>query len=236
MRTVVLQPTYLPWMGFFGMMDITDLFVYYDDVQFSKQSWQQRNRIKSTAGAELWLTVPIKKDHGQRICDKRIDDSSMWRKKHWKSIEASYCKAPFFASYSGQIESIYSKEWASLAELNIEIISTLCRLIGVNTPEIMRSSQIAVIEGAKDERLLNLLDQLCAGEYISGPAAKDYIDIKDFDQRGIKLYWYDFAHPRYPQIIGEFIPYLSVIDLLFNVGEMALSYIREGSTNALRAA
>ncbi len=232
----MLQPMYLPWMGFFGMMDTADTFVYYDDVQFSKQSWQQRNRIRSTNGDVLWLTIPIKQDHGQRICDTRIEASSPWRKKHWKSIETSYCKAPFFGSYAADIEAVYSREWESVAELNIELTETLRRLIGARSPKILRSSQMAEIVGSKEERLLNLLELIGTDEYVSGPAAKDYINTKDFADRGIKLYWFEFAHPQYSQYIGEFVPYLSVIDLLFNVGERSLNYIREGSSNALRTA
>lgn len=236
MRSVVLQPMYLPWMGFFGMMDVADTFVYYDDVQFSKQSWQQRNRIRSTSGDVLWLTVPIKQEHGRRICDTRIDSDSPWRKKHWKSIETSYCKAPFFKSYAPDIEALYGKEWESVADLNIEMTETLRRLVGVRSPRILRSSHMPEITGAKEERLLNLLGLIETDEYVSGPAAKDYIKTNDFADRGIKLYWFEFAHPQYPQHIGEFIPYLSVIDLLFNVGEKSLEFIKEGTSNALRQA
>lgn len=235
MKAVVLQPTYLPWMGYFAMMDLADVFIYYDDVQFSKQSWQQRNRIRSATNDAIWLTVPIKKGFGQTIQEAQIDDSGPWRKKHWKTIEVVYCKAPFFKSFSDPIRAIYEREWTSLAEMNICIIEVLAKLLEINVPKTLQSSTIRGLKGAKEERLLNLLNVIGADDYISGPSAKDYIQPQAFLQMKINLHWFEFEHPEYPQFQGDFIPFLSVVDLLFNLGEKSIEYIREGAKNAIRS-
>jgi len=236
MKTVVLQPTYLPWMGYFGMIDVADIFVFYDDVQFSVQSWQQRNKIKSTNGNWMWLSVPIIRNFGQNIDEVQINNTSDWRKKHWSSIYQSYTKAPYFKNYKDEMENIYQKEWEYLNDLNIFIIKKLSELLGVDMPKFVKSCELKDVVGEKTDRLLLILEKIGADEYISGPAAKDYIEIDKFKEKGIKLYWYEYQHPDYPQIRGEFIPYLSVIDLLFNTGDEAIKYIREGSKNALKRA
>jgi hypothetical protein len=234
MRAVVLQPTYLPWMGYFGMIDIADTFVFYDDVQFSVQSWQQRNKIKSANGNWIWLSVPIVRKFGQNINDVRINNTTNWKKKHWASIFQSYTKAPCFEEYKEEIERIFQIEREYLSDLNISIIKKLSELLGVRIPEFMKSSEFGDITGQKTDRLLLVLEKIGADEYVSGPGAKEYINIGVFKEKGIKLYWYEFQHPVYPQIRGEFISYLSAIDLLFNTGGEAAGYIREGAKDALK--
>ena len=234
MRAVVLQPTYLPWMGYFGMIDTADIFVFYDDVQFSVQSWQQRNRIKSPSGESMWLSVPIIHKFGQNINQVQINNASNWLKKHWKSINQSYSKAPSFKNYAEEIENLYQKEWPYLCELNIFIIQRLSQLLGVRVPKFMKSSEISNITGEKTDRLLRVLEEIGADEYIGNPGARDYIESDKFKESGIKLYWYEYRHPVYPQIRGDCIPYLSSIDLLFNTGHEAVNYIREGAIDALK--
>ncbi|CAB3290115.1 WbqC-like protein family [Methanocaldococcus lauensis] len=232
MKVVILQPMYLPWMGYFGMIDVADVFVFYDDVQFSNQSWQQRNRVK-TANGIVWLTVPVIKKFGQRINEVRINNSTNWRKKHWKTIKYSYSKAPYFKDYKDIFEEIYAREWNYLYELNIYIIKTITEILGLKTKFIL-SSELNV-EGKKTDRLIRILKKINATEYISGPSAKAYIEPEKFKRENIGLYWFEFNHPKYPQIHGDFVPYLSVIDLLFNVGEVeAVKYIKEGQKNAIK--
>ncbi len=231
MRVVVLQPTYLPWIGYLGMIDLADIFVFYDDVQFSVQSWQQRNKIK-TAQGWAWLTVPIEREFGSKINETRINNRTNWSKKHWKSIRQSYSKAPHFNKYAPLFEELYQKTWEYLADLNIALIKEISRITGLET-KFMRSSELKV-EGTKTERLINLLKKIGDDEYISNPGSRDYLEVNRFRENNIKLYWYEYEHPVYPQIRGEFIPYLSVIDLLFNVGDEAVRYIREGARNALK--
>lgn len=234
MRAVVLQPTYLPWMGYFGMIDVAGVFVFYDDIQFSVQSWQQRNKIKSANGNWMWLSVPIIRNFGQNINEVQINNTANWRKKHWTSIYQSYAKAPYFKDYEEQLAKIYQQEWEYLCDLNICIIKKLCELLGIDMPKFIKSSELKDITGEKTDRLLLILRKIGADEYISGPGARDYIEAGKFKEKGRKLYWYEYQHPVYPQIRGEFIPYLSAIDLLFNTGDEAIRYIREGSKDALK--
>lgn len=233
MKAVILQPTYLPWMGCFGMIDIADVFVFYDDVQFEKQSWQQRNRIKTPQG-EAWLSVPIVRNFGQKINEVKVNNATDWRKNHWQSINQSYTKAPCFLEYHDKIQSIYQKDWEYLGELNIYMIKKLAELLQVRLPNFLKSSEMESIEGQKTDRLMQILAKLGADEYITGPGTRDYLETEKFKEKGIKLWWYEFQHPNYPQIWGEFTPYMSAIDLLFNTGGEAIKYIREGLKDALK--
>ena len=234
MRIAISQPTYLSWIGYFGMIDLVDTFVVYDDVQFEKCSWQSRNRVKTANGSPIWLSVPsMREELDSKIYEIRLKNYPDWAKKHWLTIDHSYLKAPYFKQYKNDIESIYTKQWEYLSDLNIEIIKTLATLLGVNMPRFVKSSEIGGLVGQKTDRVISVLDKLGADEYISTEGTKVYLEVDKFKQKGIKLYWYEYKHPVYPQINGDFIPYLSAIDLLFNTGERALGYIREGLGEAL---
>ena len=233
MRVAISQPTYLPWMGYFGLMDAVDLFVFYDDTQFVKQSWQQRNRIKTSKG-ELWLTVPVVRQFGQEIKDVKIDNSTNWSKKHIRSIMYNYEKSPYYEEFYPIMEDLYNQKWQTLLELNLSIIKTLMDFTGINT-ETMLSSELNTT-GTKTDRLVEMLDKIGATEYVSGPAARSYLDKEKLEENGFSLYWYEFEHPVYPQLYGEFIPYLSAIDLIFNTGEGAAEIIRRGGKNAIKRA
>jgi len=224
---------YLPWTGYFNLVDESDVFVFLDDVQFSVQSWQQRNKIKTSQGW-MWLTVPILRQFGAKIKEIKINNNINWRKKHWASIRQSYGKAPYFKAYSSFFEEIYSQEWDYLADLDIALIKGITAILGLETKFVL-SSKLSV-EGEKAERVIDILKRIGAGEYISGPAAKSYIETGKFTKEGITLYWHEFDHPVYPQLYGDFIPYLSVIDLLFNCGPESEKYIRKGGENALKKA
>lgn len=226
MEIAVMQPTYLPWMGYFALLDSVDIFVYYDDVQFSVQSWQQRNRIKTDKGS-CWLTIPIVRSENQKICDVGINYGTDWRRKHWQTIKQAYSKAPFFDIYAPYIEELYTIKWYLLSDYCMYISGILAMGLEIKMPQIYTSSEL-FSEGAKTDRLISLLKNLKATEYISGLAAKKYIEPEKFEKAGIKLTWFEYNHPVYPQIRGEFIPYLSVLDLLFNTGEEAIKYIRQG--------
>ena len=231
MRAVILQPMYLPWMGYFGLMDLADVFVFYDDVQFVERSWQRRNRIKMPNGDWIWLSVPIVKKFGQKINEVRINNETDWSEKHWKSIKHAYNKAPYFKEYESLFRDLYAMSWEYLVDLNICLIKEISKLLKINIKFVL-SSELNV-SGKKTERLINVLTKLGADEYISGPAAKEYIQPIEFKKSGIRLYWFEFNHPVYPQLHGDFIPYLSVIDLLFNTGPEAMEYIRKGTENSL---
>jgi len=233
MRAVVLQPMYLPWIGYFGLVDIADVFVFYDDVQFVRQTWQNRNRIKTRNGKPTWLTVPVRRAYGQKINEVMIDSSTGWESNHWERIRESYSKAPFFRQYRQVLESQYSKKWDHLADLNISLTKELASALDLNLDKFEISSK-RCISGEATQRLINLLRSLDANEYVSGPAAAAYIDVGKFREAGFALYWYRPEHPVYPQLWGDFVPYLSVIDLVFNVGRRSSEVIRNAARNALQ--
>jgi hypothetical protein len=213
------------------MIDRADTFVYYDDVQFVRRSWQRRNKIKLPDGDFIWLTVPVEKNFKQEIHEVEIKDNG-WHNEHWKSIHHSYANAPYFNEYSPLLENVYESRWESLLNLNVTIVENITDILGIDDTEFIYSSELN-IEGEKTDRLLSVLDEIGADEYISGPAAKDYMEVKKFKHEGIELYWHDFDHPEYPQQHGDFVSHLSIVDLLFNVGEDAMDVIHEGEEDAL---
>jgi hypothetical protein len=228
-KVAVMQPTYLPWMGYLALIDSVDIFVFYDDVQFEKQSWQQRNRIKSPVGKELRLTVPVHHNLNSLVNEVEIANSKFWGRDHWKSIEQSYSKAPFFRDYRDKISGIYQYPWTFLANLNIDVTQTLAKLASIKLPTIMRSSIFNIPESLhKTDRLAYLLTRFETSEYFTVVGTKGYLEVNKLEELGIKVRWFEYNHPVYPQINGGFIPYLSVIDLLFNTGPDSVLYIREG--------
>lgn len=231
LKVVILQPSYLPWLGYFGMIDISDVFIFYDDAQFSKQSWQQRNKIK-TSNKWTWLVVPVYQELNQRINEVKISNNTKWFKKHWKSILFNYNKAPFFNNYKEIFENIYNTNWEYLMDLNITIIKKLSKLLGLNDAKFLLSSELNV-RGNKTDRLINILTKIGADQYISGPAAKDYIELEKFNSAEIELFWFEYNHPKYNQLYDDFISHLSIIDLLFNMGEDSIQIIRKGNENSL---
>jgi hypothetical protein len=235
MRAVVLQPMYLPWMGYFGLVDIADVFIFYDDVQFVRQSWQNRNRIKWSDGTVLWLTVPVQRQFGQTIAEVVIDNSSRWRNRHWECIKQAYSKAPFFGQYSPVLESLFSKDWDRLVDLNMNLIMEVSSTLALSRDKFKRSSDYTT-SGSGTEKLINLLRLIRADEYVSGPSASSYIDIDKFRKAKIALYWYQPEYPVYPQLWGGFVPYLSAIDLIFNAGSRSMQLIRDAGRNAVHKA
>lgn len=216
-RTVaVLQPGYLPWLGFFDQMSRCDVFVLYDDVQFDKNGWRNRNRIKSSAGP-LWLSVPVKVNLGQRIIDVRIDNTKQWARKHVATIRQNYKRALFVDTYLPTLERLLNQPWENLVDLDVALILQMREWLGIES-FIVRSSQMGVA-GDRNERLINLCLHFGAARYLSGNAAQCYLDVDLFNKHGIEVAWQDYSHPVYPQIGGDFVPYLSTLDLLLNCGE-----------------
>lgn len=232
MKAVILQPMYLPWMGYFGLVDRADVFVFYDDVQFVRRSWQRRNKVKVPDGEFTWLTVPVEKDFEQQIDEVRIQTGTGWRDDHWKSIRHSYSATEHFKQYSDEFKRIYSQGWERLLDLDVEIIQTVADILELDDTEFRFSSSMST-KGEKTDRLLGLLTDLGADEYISGPGARDYLDVDLLESRGIEVFWHEFDHPTYQQPHGDFVSHLSVVDLLFNNGPEARSLIREGEEDAL---
>ena len=218
---VVLQPSYLPWLGFFDQMQRSDIFVLYDDVAFDKNGWRNRNRIKSADGP-VWLTVPVlsKGRGGQRINETAIDNRSPWARKHLKAISQAYARAPFLGNYYRELGDLLGRPWERLVDLDVALIELICRWLGLARP-LFRSSLLGVT-GERSTRLVNLCLHFSADRYLSGNAAKDYLDTALFERRGIDVDWQDYIHPVYRQQHGEFIANLSILDLLFNVGDDSL--------------
>jgi WbqC-like protein family len=213
----VLQPGYLPWLGFFDQMRRSDIFVIYDDVQYDKHGWRNRNRIKSPDGP-YWLTVPVRhKGLGwPKINEIEIDNQSAWAKKHVGTIRQFYSKAPYTTQYLPMLEDLLSKPWALLVELDMAVITLICTWLGLDR-HVVRSSSLG-IEGAQSERLYKFCEHFGARQYLSGSSAKDYLDLDLFARNRVAVIWQDYHHPVYPQQHGEFVPYLSVLDLVLNCG------------------
>lgn len=231
MKTVViLQSNYIPWKGYFDLVHDADLFIFYDDVQYTVRDWRNRNKIKTSQGV-MWLSVPVGNDRNRLVCDVEIKDPS-WACLHWKTIQMNYGKCPYFNYYKSFFEDVYlGRNWTNLSELNQYIIRAISRdLLNVDTE--FRDSREFDASGSKLDRLLDLLKKADADRYVSGPAAKDYIDSARFDQTGIELVWKDYSgYPEYPQRYPPFEHGVSILDLLFNVGPAAMWYIwgwREG--------
>ena len=213
MRIAVLQPGYLPWLGFFDQEMSVDVFVLYDDVQFDRRGWRNRNRIKTLNGS-VWLTVPViqKGNYDQIIRDVKIDNDRPWRKKHLGRVEGFYKKAPYFDVLFPEFKEIILRDWEYLWQLDFELIKWMNEKIGIDT-EIKLASQLGV-SGQKSERLLEICQKLEADEYFSGAAARHYLDIGLFREAGIDVYFQEYVHPVYPQLHGEFLSHLSTLDLM----------------------
>jgi len=220
MTVVILQPGYLPWLGFFDQMRRADVFVYYDDVQYDTHGWRNRNRIKTQQGP-LWLTVPVRHSglSKPRILDVEIDARTKWAKKHVASIRQAYAAAPFLGEYMPALEELLMRQWGRLVDLDIAAASLLAEWLGVR-PRIERASQLG-IGGGQSERLLNVCRHFDASVYLSGSAAREYLDVSSFEANGIDVRWQDYAHPEYPQLHGAFVPYMSAVDLVLNCGEQS---------------
>lgn len=227
MTTVaIMQPTYLPWIGYFGLMDKVSVFVLLDSVQFARRSWQQRNQIKTANGAQ-WITVPVysKGARDQLITDTIIDRSRDFPEKHVRAIDLAYKKAAHFESYAPELFGILRRGHVRLTDLTLELIYWLRDRIGIQTP-IFQASQITA-SGRKADLLANICRAVGADRYLSPPGSRGYMEESSaFGAMGIAVDYHDYLHPQYTQLYGQFLPYMSVLDLLFNEGPNTLNVIR----------
>jgi hypothetical protein len=229
LEVAIMQPTYLPWIGYFAMIDRVDQFIYLDSVQFARRSWQQRNRIKSANG-ELMLTVPVssKGRRDQLISETSILWASGFAPKHVRAIESAYRQAPFFEAYFGDLKAALLKEQPSLADYTIALIEFLCGAFNIVTLR-RRSSDLAA-EGHKASLLAALCKKVGATSYLSAPGSQEYIEESDaFERAGISVRYHRYDHPVYPQGKGGFVSYMAAIDLLFHCGgDEGLRVLRQG--------
>ncbi|CQR71225.1 WbqC-like protein family protein [Sporomusa ovata DSM 2662] len=222
---VILQSNYLPWKGYLDLIHDADIFVFYDDVQYTVNDWRNRNKIVAN-NRLMWLTVPVYSDIKKSIDEICIaGDKYNWQKKHWGTIVQFYGKAPFFAEYKEKFEEVYVKmEWDRLSDLNQYLIIMISRLLGIKTKFV--NVRDLAISGGKTERLVNIVNHFNASTYISGPAAKDYLEEELFYSNNIELRYKEYAgYPQYPQFQQQFEHGVSIIDLLFHVGKDAPYYI-----------
>ena len=225
-KIAIVQSNYIPWKGYFDLIAAVDEFIIYDDMQYTRRDWRNRNQIKTPRGRE-WLTVPVKvkgKYH-QLIRETEIDDVE-WANAHWKAFAQNYRSASHYEEIAALIEPVYLNcRHTYLSNLNQQLIEVICTYLGITT-KISQSSHYALIDG-KSERLADLCAQAGGTEYVSGPAAKDYIEQHFFADRHIKLTWFGYdGYPEYPQLWGEFVHGVTILDLLFNCGQEAARYMR----------
>jgi hypothetical protein len=226
-KIAIVQSNYIPWKGYFDLIALVDEFVLFDDMQYTRRDWRNRNQIKTSRGVQ-WLTVPVvvKGKYTQKINETEIDRVD-WAAQHWKAFEQNYRRAPHFDEIAVWLKPLYLSSAATthLSVLNRRLIEAVCRYLGVRT-RISSSSDYVLSEG-KTERLADICVQAGADEYVSGPAAKGYVDEAVFYEKGVELHWFDYSGYReYPQLWGAFAHGVTVLDLLFNCGEQAPDFMR----------
>jgi hypothetical protein len=222
----ILQTNYIPWKGYFDLIARVDEFVLYDDVQYTRRDWRNRNRIK-TAQGPIWLTIPVRVAgrYLQRIRDVEVEDTG-WADKHWRSIVHHYAAAPAASDFRGSLEELYRtapRRW--LTEINEHFLTGICGLLGIRT-RFRRSSELD-LTGDRSERLVNMCRQLGASTYISGPAASAYLDASRFQAEGIGVAWADYSgYSEYRQLHPPFDHHVSIVDLLMNEGRNARRFLK----------
>jgi hypothetical protein len=226
-KVAILQSNYIPWKGYFDMIRSVDEFILYDDMQYTRRDWRNRNLVKSPQGLH-WLTIPVevKGKYDQKIKDTKVSDNS-WAKDHWKTIKLFYSKTPYFKKYESVFEKTYQEceSVELLSQINFKWISLICGLLQIST-KLSWSMDYELKEG-KTERLIGLCQSAGATHYLSGPAAKDYIVNQLFDDAGISLEYMDYSgYPEYPQLWGSFEHGVTILDLILNTGLEAPIYLK----------
>lgn len=222
-RVAIVQSNYIPWKGYFDLIHDVDEFIFYDNVQYTKHDWRNRNRIKTKSGVR-WITIPVGTDQNRRICDVELPPRP-WAIQHWQRLTEAYSGTPYFHAYRESLEAIYlERSWRSLSDLNQHLVRTICVWLGITTA--FRDAREFDVSGRGPDRVLNLLYQTGADVYISGPSARAYLDPQRFAAGGIALQWKDYGgYPEYPQVHPPFVHEVSILDLLFHQGRNAPVYI-----------
>ena len=227
MNCVILQPSYIPWRGYFHQIYKADIFVFGDTVQYDKSGWRNRNRIK-TANGTKWLTIPVRaKGHlknGTPIKDVAICWDRPWNEKHWTALKSAYGKAPYFSRYAPMLEECYSRHQELLAKTTINLTVTLARELGIEHTEFVRVSDLDV-GGKKTDNIIEIMRAVGANHYISGPSARNYLEEDKLCSAGFTLEYMTYDYPEYDQLYPPFEPKVSILDLLFMTGPQAPKYI-----------
>lgn len=231
MKLAILQPNYIPWRGYFDLIAHADILVLYDDVQYTKDDWRNRNRLLGPQGP-FWLTIPVQKKglFGQKINEAKIQ-GPQWQKKHWRSIEVNYHKAKYFSLYAEDLKVLYEQEYTYLVEVQRTFIEKIMVWLNLRT-RLLNSSDFKYEGETASARVLSICKLLNATEYLSGPAAKDYLDEKLFDDQDIQIKYFDYSgYKNYPRVFpGYEAENLSILDLLLNCGPQAMAYMKWGTT------
>lgn len=231
MRVGVIQSSFIPWRGYFDFIASVDVFVFHDDIQYTKGDWRNRNKIKTQKGTE-WLTVPVSyKSVAQLICETSIDYSVAWGAKHLGLLRANYQAAPYFDDAMKLLSDLGSSKEATISQLNIKLIRRIAEYLDIATP-MMLSSELA-LEGGKTERLIDLLKKLNATTYLSGPSADAYLDKEAFCRNEICLEYKSYDYEPYPQLWGPFEGAVTVLDLIANCGPEAKALIQSKTPNTV---
>ena len=224
----IIQPNYIPWRGYFDFINDVDVFVFLDDVQYTRQDWRNRNRVRTRGGQSIWLTVPVLGGINQLIKDARIDTSKNWYEGHLATLTQSYGKAPYFSDYIGRLGSIFFRGYELLSQLTIDLTTEIAGWLGIQTQFIVASD--LGMTGVKDEKLIQIVRKLGGNSYLSGPAAKAYLQPHLWTGAGVQLRFKSYPdYPAYPQIAEPFEPAVSILDLMFMVGPRAPEYIWKAS-------
>jgi hypothetical protein len=225
-RCAIVQPSYIPWRGYFDLIHRVDLFVFYDDIQYDRRGWRNRNRIKTEHGSR-WLTIPVHA-RGAQISNIPINAIATagedWPREHWNRIELSYRDAPHFGELAKWLRTVYTAPPAMLADFTIGLTREIAGILGIERTRFLRSSDLGVT-GTRTERLLAVLQRVGATTYLSGPSARAYLDVEMLGRAGIAVEWMTYDYPEYEQLHPPFDPHVTVLDLLFMTGAAAPRYI-----------
>jgi hypothetical protein len=220
MIVTISQPRYLPWLGYFHKIAVSDVFMYLDTVQYTPRDWENRNKIKTDRGW-AWLTVPVKARYRALILEISIDNEQPWAHKHWNSIRTYYGAAPHFSRYAESLRALYQdRAWESLLDLNLALTNYLCQCFGFTSTKIVKASDYQCTQHGTD-LLVQLARAVGASVYYSGSQGRAYLDESAFQAAGILVAYQDYRHPTYPQHYGAFEPAMAALDLLFNCGPAA---------------
>jgi len=223
MLIAIHQPQYLPWLGYLDKIDKADVFVILDNVQYKKNEWQNRNRIKTAQGCQ-WITVPVLYRFPEKINEVRINNKENWSRKHLQALITNYSNSTFFGNYRSFFDDIFSHNWNRLVDINIEIIKFLISTLDLKTKLVIASD--LKLREEPTERLVDICKILDGNKYMAGKDGNKYMNLELFEEEGIEVIFQDFKHPVYHQLFGDFEPYMSAIDLLFNYGDNSLEILR----------
>lgn len=225
MIAAIHQPQHMPWLGYFDKMDRCDVFVFLDNIQYKKNEYQNRNRIKTSQGWQ-WLTVPVHYRFSQKINEVLIDNSVDWQKKHLHALQTNYGKSRYFERYIGLFREFYRQKQHRLSKVNIDSVMLLKEMLGIKS-EVVTASEM---DGLRDEpnlRLIDICKRLGADTYLAGRDGKIYMNLGMFKDAGITVIFQEFKHPAYTQLFNKFEYFMSAIDLIFNCGEESMDIIRK---------